>query len=284
MPRPIALGVNVDHVATIRQARGAPYPDPVAAALQAEAAGADGITMHLREDRRHVQDDDLARMAACAATKLNMEMAATDEMRDIALRLRPLDACIVPERRAELTTEGGLDVARNLARITELTAALTAAGIRVSLFIDPERAQIDAAAKAGAPVVELHTGRYAAAAGMARAMGGGDDGERDGDAAGDSDSDGGDGGAPSPVDSAEFAREWAAFTAAVDHASAAGLTVNAGHGLHYANTARVAELPAIHELNIGHAIVARALSVGFPTAVGEMKRLMVEARAKTESE
>jgi len=266
MPRPIELGVNVDHVATIRQARGAAYPDPVAAALQAEAAGADGITMHLREDRRHVQDRDLARMAECTATKLNMEMAATDEMRDIALRLAPADACIVPERRAELTTEGGLDVAGNLARIRELTAALTDAGIRVSLFIDPDAAQIDAAVAAGAPVVELHTGRYAEAAGMAGAMG---------------DSDSGDGDAPSPAAGAEFAREWQAFTAAVEHAAAAGLTVNAGHGLHYANTARVASLPAIRELNIGHAIVARALSVGFATAVAEMKRLMTAARSAT---
>jgi len=273
MPRPIELGVNVDHVATIRQARGAAYPDPVAAALQAEAAGADGITMHLREDRRHVQDRDLARMAECTATKLNMEMAATDEMRDIALRLAPADACIVPERRAELTTEGGLDVAGNLVRIRELTAALTDAGIRVSLFIDPDPAQIDAAAEAGAPVVELHTGRYAEAAGMAGAMGDG------GGGAGDSDSVDGD--APSPAAGAEFVREWQAFTAAVEHAAAAGLTVNAGHGLHYANTARIASLPAIRELNIGHAIVARALSVGFPAAVAEMKRLMTAARSAT---
>jgi len=249
-----------------------------------------------------VQDRDLARMAECTATKLNMEMAATDAMRDIALRLAPADACIVPERRAELTTEGGLDVAGNLARIRELTAALTDAGIRVSLFIDPDPAQIDAAAEAGAPVVELHTGRYAEAAGMAGAMGGtpsrhprspvsgggdggagdsdsGDDGDGGGGAVGDSDS--GDGDAPSPAADAEFAREWQAFTAAVEHAAAAGLTVNAGHGLHYANTARVASLPAIHELNIGHAIVARALSVGFATAVAEMKRLMVAARTSS---
>jgi len=219
-----------------------------------------------------VQDRDLARMAECTATKLNMEMAATDAMRDIALRLAPADACIVPERRAELTTEGGLDVAGNLARIRELTAALTGAGIRVSLFIDPDPAQIDAAVAAGAPVVELHTGRYAEAAGMAGAMGDGGGG-----AVGDS----GDDGAPSPATGAEFAREWQAFTAAVEHAAAAGLTVNAGHGLHYANTARVASLPAIRELNIGHAIVARALSVGFATAVAEMKRLMTAARSAT---
>ncbi|MDD9856385.1 MAG: pyridoxine 5'-phosphate synthase [Gammaproteobacteria bacterium] len=325
MPRPIYLGVNVDHVATIRQARGTPYPDPVEAALQAEAAGADGITMHLREDRRHVQDADLARMAAGARTKLNLEMAATDEMRDIALRLRPADACIVPERRAELTTEGGLDVLRHRARLADLTAALTAAGIRVSLFIDPDPAQIDASAEVGAPVVELHTGRYAGLAGMRGAMGAGDfaaDLLRDsaGDSAGDSMVDSvGDSGADSSRDSmadsagdstpdssrasmaesasdsvadsvgdsmgesAEFQREWSALTAAVSHAAAAGLIVNAGHGLHYANTARIAALPDIHELNIGHAIVARALTVGFPCAVGEMKRLMVEARGRHSS-
>ncbi|MDD9883304.1 MAG: pyridoxine 5'-phosphate synthase [Gammaproteobacteria bacterium] len=312
MPRPIYLGVNVDHVATIRQARGTPYPDPVEAALQAEAAGADGITMHLREDRRHVQDADLARMAAGARTKLNLEMAATDEMRDIALRLRPADACIVPERRAELTTEGGLDVLRHRARLADLTAALTAAGIRVSLFIDPDPAQIDASAEVGAPVVELHTGRYAGLAGMRGAVGVGgfaadlsrdsmansaadsscdfmansapeSAGESAADSVGDSmvDSAGdsaGDSMVDSAADSAEFQREWNALTAAVSHAAAAGLIVNAGHGLHYANTARIAALPDIHELNIGHAIVARALTVGFPCAVGEMKRLMVEAR------
>ncbi|MDD9812612.1 MAG: pyridoxine 5'-phosphate synthase [Gammaproteobacteria bacterium] len=336
MPRPIHLGVNVDHVATIRQARGTPYPDPVEAALQAEAAGADGITMHLREDRRHVQDADLARMAAGARTKLNLEMAATDEMRDIALRLRPADACIVPERRAELTTEGGLDVLRHRARLADLTAALTAAGIRVSLFIDPDPAQIDASADVGAPVVELHTGRYAGLAGMRGAMGAGSPAADSGggfaadsaaDSAGDSGADSAGDSAPesagdsaadsvgdsmgdstgesatdsscdsasnsagnsagdsagdsmvdSAAESAEFQREWSALTAAVSHAAAAGLIVNAGHGLHYANTARIAALPDIHELNIGHAIVARALTVGFPCAVGEMKRLMVEAR------
>jgi len=317
MPRPIYLGVNVDHVATIRQARGTPYPDPVEAALQAEAAGADGITMHLREDRRHVQDADLARMAAGARTKLNLEMAATDEMRDIALRLRPADACIVPERRAELTTEGGLDVLRHRARLADLTAALTAAGIRVSLFIDPDPAQIDASAEVGAPVVELHTGRYAELAGMRGAMGAGSpaadsgggfagdsvadsaaDLSRDSgaDSVGDSMVDStGDSGADSSRDSmansapesagnsatdsscdsapnstadsmaesagdsaadsvgdsmgesTEFQREWSALTAAVSHAAAAGLIVNAGHGLHYANTARIAALPDIHE-------------------------------------
>ncbi|MDD9822332.1 MAG: pyridoxine 5'-phosphate synthase [Gammaproteobacteria bacterium] len=325
MPRPIYLGVNVDHVATIRQARGTPYPDPVEAALQAEAAGADGITMHLREDRRHVQDADLARMAAGARTKLNLEMAATDEMRDIALRLRPADACIVPERRAELTTEGGLDVLRHRARLADLTAALTAAGIRVSLFIDPDPRQIDASAEVGAPVVELHTGRYAGLAGMRGAMGAGSPATDSGggfaadllrdsgaNSAGDSMVDStGDSGADSSRDSApnsapesagesapesagdsmgdsmgesaEFQREWSALTAAVSHAAAAGLIVNAGHGLHYANTARIAALPDIHELNIGHAIVARALTVGFPCAVGEMKRLMVEARGRHSS-
>ncbi|MGI9311549.1 MAG: pyridoxine 5'-phosphate synthase, partial [bacterium] len=160
----ILLGVNVDHVATIRQARGTDYPDPVEIALQAERAGADGITMHLREDRRHVIESDIERMAACARTKLNMEMAATDEMRAIALRVKPADACIVPERRVELTTEGGLDVIAKRDQVADLIAALNEAGVRASLFIDPDPRQIDASAEVGAPAIELHTGRYAGAA------------------------------------------------------------------------------------------------------------------------
>ncbi|MDD9874680.1 MAG: pyridoxine 5'-phosphate synthase [Gammaproteobacteria bacterium] len=247
--RPIYLGVNVDHVATIRRARGTAFPDPVEMALQAEEAGADGITMHLREDRRHVVDADLERMAGCTRTKLNMEMAATDEMRDIALRIRPADACIVPERRAELTTEGGLDVVRHRARIADLVAAFNDAGIRTSLFIDPHQRQIEASREAGAPVIELHTGGYAEAAGAAN-------------------------------DPASTRRELEALSAAARYAGELGLVVNAGHGLHYANTRAVAALPEINELNIGHAIVARALAVGFARAVGEMKRLICDARGR----
>lgn len=241
---PIYLGVNVDHVATIRQARGTAYPDPVEMALQAEEAGADSITMHLREDRRHVVDADVERMAGCTCTKLNMEMAATDEMRDIALRIRPDDVCIVPERRAELTTEGGLDVVRHRARIADLVAAFNDAGIRTSLFIDPHQRHIEASCEVGAPAVELHTGAYAEAA----------------------------------DDSANAGRELEKLTAAARYAGQLGLVVNAGHGLHYTNTQAVAALPEINELNIGHAIVARALAVGLARAVGEMKRLMSEAR------
>jgi len=239
----ILLGVNVDHVATIRQARGTDYPDPVELALQAETAGADGITMHLREDRRHVSESDIERMARMTRSKLNMEMAATDEMRGIALRVAPADVCIVPERRVELTTEGGLDVLRHRARLAELTAAFGAAGIRTSLFIDPHPAQIEASAEAGAPAVELHTGGYAGANGAAARA------------------------------------EWEALRDGARRAHALGLLVNAGHGLHYANTRAVAALPEINELNIGHAIVARALATGFPRAVAEMKNLMRAARA-----
>ena len=242
--RDIYLGVNVDHVATIRQARGTPYPDPVEVALQAEAAGADGITMHLREDRRHVIESDIERMARRTRTKLNMEMAATDEMRAIALRVKPADACIVPERRVELTTEGGLDVVRGRDRIADLVAALNESGIRASLFIDPDPKQIDASCEVNAPVVELHTGKYA-------------DAHTPG----------------------ELRRELDAVVAAAKHALEAGLIVNAGHGLHYTNTQAIAVIPEITELNIGHAIVARALAVGFARAVGEMKALMVDARA-----
>ena len=240
---PIYLGVNVDHVATIRQARGTDYPDPVEIALQAEEAGADGITMHLREDRRHVIEADIERMAQRTRTKLNMEMAATDEMRDIALRVKPADACIVPERRVELTTEGGLDVVRHRDPITDLVAAFNEAGIRTSLFIDPNPKQIEATQKTGAPAIELHTGEYANA-----------------------------------QTSADLRHHLTTITTATHHAHQAGLIINAGHGLHYTNTQSIAALPEINELNIGHAIVARAIAVGFPRAVGEMKKLMVEAR------
>ncbi len=238
----ILLGVNVDHVATIRQARGTAYPDPVESARAAEQAGADGITMHLREDRRHIVESDLERMAACTRTKLNMEMAATAEMRAIALRVRPADVCIVPERRRELTTEGGLDVARHGAALAEVAAALGEAGIRVALFIDPCAAQIEASA-ALAPAVELHTGQYADA-----------------------------------PDRQTRRRALEAVAAAAARARALGLLVNAGHGLNYANVHAIAALPDINELNIGHAIVARAIAVGLPQAVGEMKRLLSAAR------
>ena len=239
----ISLGVNVDHVATIRQARGTPYPDPVELALEAEQAGADGITMHLREDRRHVVESDIECMARRTRTKLNMEMAATDEMRAIALKVRPADVCIVPERRVELTTEGGLDVVRRRDLIADLVAAFDEAGIRTSLFIDPDRRQIDASLAVNAPVIELHTGKYADARGP-QAVG----------------------------------KELQAIVASAKHAHQAGLVVNAGHGLHYTNTQAIAEIPEISELNIGHAIVARALAVGFPRAVGEMKKLIMAVR------
>jgi len=242
MHHTIALGVNIDHVATLRQARQSRYPDPMHAALLAEQAGADSITLHLREDRRHIQDRDLDAMRGALQTRMNLEMAATDEMLAIAARVLPEDVCLVPERRAEVTTEGGLDVRGQLARITDCCARLASHSIRVSLFIDPDEDQIDAAVRAGAPVVELHTGAYAEARGERRA--------------------------------AELHR----IATAARHAAAAGLVVNAGHGLHYHNVQPVAVLPQIVELNIGHAIVARAVFTGLADAVREMKRLMIEAR------
>jgi pyridoxine 5-phosphate synthase len=240
----ILLGVNIDHVATLRQARFTAYPDPIAAALEAEAGGADGITLHLREDRRHIQDEDVAALREVLGTKMNLEMAVTDEMVAIATKTRPHDCCLVPERRQELTTEGGLDVAGQIGRITRACAELSNAGIRVSLFIDPEAEQVDAAAAAGAPVVEIHTGRYAEAHG-----------------------------------SEERATELERIQSAAAFAKARGLQVNAGHGLHYDNVQVIAAMPEIVELNIGHAIVARAIFVGMRTAVAEMKALMLEARA-----
>jgi pyridoxine 5-phosphate synthase len=234
----VLLGVNVDHVATLRQARGVGYPDPIDAALEAEAAGADGVTVHLREDRRHIQDADLERLRARLRTKLNLEMAATTEMKAIALRLRPADVCIVPERRQELTTEGGLDVRAEARVLDRLIGDLRAAGIRVSLFIDPHPEIVAAAAAAGASHVELHTGAYSAAEGAA----------------------------------AE--RELARLRDAATAAHTAGLVVNGGHGLTYANVRPVARLPHLNELNIGHSIVARAVFVGIGTAVREMKDLL----------
>ncbi len=234
----IHLGVNIDHVATVRQARHTTYPDIVAAAAAAERGGADGITVHLREDRRHIQDADVESLRAALTTKLNLEMAATAEMVAKACAVLPRDACLVPERRQELTTEGGLDVAGQMEAVGAAVETLRCAGIRVSLFIDPEERQIEAACLCGTEVVELHTGAYAEATGGAR--------------------------------ESELER----LRAAVAAASGAGLIVNAGHGLHYQNVGAIAALVPIRELNIGHSIVARALFVGLEAAVREMKAAM----------
>jgi len=240
----LLLGVNLDHVATLRQARRTPYPDMREAVRIAEANGADSITLHLREDRRHIQDDDVFGLHGLLKTRMNLEMAVTDEMLVIATRLKPADCCLVPERREELTTEGGLDVAGNLDRMRDACAQLSSAGIRVSPFIDPDPKQIEAVVAAGAPVCELHTGRYADAHSQAEA-------------------------------DAEFAR----IEAAAKLGAELGLQVNAGHGLHLENVVRVAAIPQLVELNIGHAIVARALFVGLAEAVREMKHAMLDARA-----
>jgi pyridoxine 5-phosphate synthase len=239
----IYLGVNIDHIATLRQARGTRYPDPIQAAIEAEQAGADSITLHLREDRRHIQERDVVMLADILQTKMNLEMAVTEEMLAMAEKYRPADCCLVPEKREELTTEGGLDVAGQFDRIKHACERLAAANVRVSLFIDPEIRQIEAALACGAPVVELHTGRYA-------------DAETD----------------------AEMARELAIITEAAEQAHARGLQVNAGHGLHYHNTQAIAAIPQLVELNIGHAIVARSVFTGFKAAVRDMKQLMQEAR------
>lgn len=239
----IYLGVNIDHIATVRQARGTRYPSPVQAALIAESAGADAITLHLREDRRHIQDADVEILRQTLQTRMNLEMAVTDEMLAIAQRIRPQDACLVPERREELTTEGGLDVVAHFDRVRAACALLARAGVRVSLFIDPDEEQVRAAKEAGAPVVEIHTGHYANLE-------------------------------PGPACDAEFERirNAAAFGAGL------GLQINAGHGLHYHNVQRIAAIPEVRELNIGHAIVAQALFWGWEAAVREMKRLMLAAR------
>lgn len=238
----IDLGINIDHVATLRQVRGTSYPDPLHAALIAEQAGADSITLHLREDRRHIQDRDVEIMRGALQTRMNLEMAVTDEMLEIAERIRPQDVCLVPERREELTTEGGLDVAGQLQRVTQACKRLEAAGIRVSLFIDPDPRQLEASREAGAPVVELHTGAYAEAHG------------------------------------AEQAKALARIVEAARIGDGLGLRIHAGHGLHYHNVTAVAAIAEIVELNIGHAIIARAVFAGLPDAVREMKRLMQAAR------
>lgn len=239
---PLYLGVNIDHVATLRQVRGTSYPRPADAVVMAEQAGADSITVHLREDRRHIQDADLAAINAVMHTHMNLEMAVTGEMLEIAIQVGPSDVCLVPEKREELTTEGGLDVKGQLAKVTAACDRLATAGIRASLFIDPQFEQLDAAVAAGAPVVELHTGAYADA----------DDDERIG--------------------------ELQRVVAAADYGHGLGLIVNAGHGLHYHNVAAIAEIPEIVELNIGHAIISRAVFDGLAMAVSEMKRLMIAAR------
>lgn len=239
----ILLGVNIDHVATLRQARGTIYPEPVQAALVAEQAGADSITAHLREDRRHIQDRDIFLLKDMIHTRLNMEMAVTDEMIGIATQVRPAACCLVPEKREELTTEGGLDVVGNLQRMQWACDQLAGAGVEVSLFIDPDEAQIDAAVKAGAPVVELHTGRYAEA-----------------------------------KDAAQQAEELARIRQVARYAHSAGLQVNAGHGLHFYNVEAICAIPELVELNIGHSIIAQAVFSGLAQTVKDLKRIMRNAR------
>ncbi len=239
----ILLGVNIDHVATLRQARGTRYPDPVHAALQAEQAGADAITLHLREDRRHIQEEDVRILKARLLTRMNLEMAVTDEMLAFAESVKPEDCCLVPERREELTTEGGLDVVSQEQKIADACARLAEADIKVSLFIDADRAQIEAAKRCHAPVIEIHTGHFADAL------------SRD-----------------------ETMQEYMKIVEAVELAHGLGLQVNAGHGLHYHNVKAIAALPHIKELNIGHAIIAEAVFCGLPEAVSNMKQLMLQAR------
>lgn len=244
-PSRLLLGVNIDHVATIRQARGTRYPDTVQAAALAEEAGADGITVHLREDRRHIQDRDIYLLKETLQTRMNFEMAVTDEMIAIAEDVKPAHCCLVPEKREELTTEGGLDVKGQEARVKDACDRLSAAGIEVSLFIDPEPSQIDATIRCGAPVIELHTGAYADA-----------------------------------ETAEEQALELARIKEAAAYAYDKGLIVNAGHGLHYHNVEQIAEIPQLNELNIGHGIIARALFVGLKEAVSEMKQQMLQTQAR----
>ncbi|WP_108944306.1 pyridoxine 5'-phosphate synthase [Shewanella halifaxensis] len=239
----ILLGVNIDHIATLRQARGTNYPDPVHAAAVAEHAGAEGITIHLREDRRHIIDRDVYTLAKTLKTRMNFEMAVTEEMLDIACEIKPAYVCLVPEKREELTTEGGLDVAGQQDKIAAAVARLTKEGIKVSLFIDADSSQIDAAVAVGAPVIEIHTGCYA-------------DAETD----------------------SEQATELKRITEMATYAHGKGLVVNAGHGLHYHNVKAIAAIPELYELNIGHAIIARAAIDGLDKAVRDMKQLMLEGR------
>lgn len=240
----LLLGVNIDHIATLRNARGTNYPDPVHAADVAERAGADGITVHLREDRRHIKDRDVRILAQTINTRLNLEMAVTDEMLSIAEEVKPVFCCLVPEKREELTTEGGLDVAGNLAVMKHACERLAAANILVSLFIDADKKQIDAAVECGAPYIEIHTGQYAEA-----------------------------------TSEAELEEELARLVEGIEYADKLGLKVNAGHGLHYHNVKPIAAIPQLIELNIGHAIIARAAFDGLATAVADMRKLMLEARS-----
>jgi pyridoxine 5-phosphate synthase len=239
----LLLGVNIDHVATLRQVRGTRYPDPVQAAIDAEAAGADGITLHLREDLRHIQVRDVRVIQSVLQTRMNFEMAVTDAMLDFAEEIKPEHVCLVPEKREELTTEGGLDVVNHYTEVNTAVERLGAMGSEVSLFIDPDVRQIDAAAALGAPVVELHTGCYADA-----------------------------------IESSVQLKELARLQLAAEYAASLGLVVNAGHGLHYHNVKPIAKIKVLHELNIGHAIIARALFCGLSEAVKQMRQLMQEAR------
>ena len=240
---PILLGVNIDHVATLRQSRGTVYPEPLQAALVSEQAGADAITLHLREDRRHIQERDVEIFKDALQTRMNLEMAVTDEMLSFAEKIKPEDCCLVPEKREELTTEGGLDVAGQMLRMKEACSRLADRGIRVSLFIDADKNQIEAAAESGAPVIEIHTGHFA-------------DAKTD----------------------AEKEEEYQRIIEAVEFADSLGLHVNAGHGLHYHNVKEIAAIPLIQELNIGHSIIARSVFTGLDAAVKEMKALMDSAR------
>ncbi|SFG45399.1 pyridoxine 5'-phosphate synthase [Neptunomonas qingdaonensis] len=248
-PSRLLLGINIDHVATLRQARGTRYPDTVLAAALAEEAGADGITVHLREDRRHIQDRDIYMLKETLQTRMNFEMAVTEEMIGLASEVKPRHCCLVPEKREELTTEGGLDVVGQLEKIRSAAQRLAAHGIEVSLFIDPDNAQIDATLACGAPVIELHTGAYADA--------------------------------ETP---AEQKNELQRIQKAAAYAFEKGLIVNAGHGLHYHNVEQIAEIPQLNELNIGHGIIARAVFVGLKEAVAEMKQLMTIAQTRVQSQ
>lgn len=238
----LLLGVNIDHVATLRQARGTRYPDPIQAAIECEEAGADAITIHLREDRRHIQTRDVDMLNDILQTRMNLEMAVTEEMLQIAEKIRPADCCLVPEKREELTTEGGLNVVREVNRISDACDRLKQAGIRVSLFIDADISQIEAAHSAGAPVIEIHTGHFADATSIENK-------------------------------DSELNR----IVQAVEYGLKLGLKVNAGHGLHYHNVSDIASLCGISELNIGHAIIARAIFTGLKPAVIEMKRIMLQS-------
>ena len=239
----LALGINIDHVATLRQARRGRYPDPVHAALAAEMAGADSITLHLREDRRHIQDNDVRVLKGLLKTHMNLEMAVTDEMLSIAAEVRPEDCCLVPEKREEITTEGGLDVASQIPRLKDAAQTLAGHGVRVSLFIDPDPRQIEAAAEIGVPAIELHTGAYAERSGVHQAT------------------------------------ELERLHSGARLAAGLGIEVHAGHGLNYHNVQPVAAIRDIVELNIGHSIIARALFDGLPVAIREMKQLLAAVRA-----